>query len=100
MNCTACQKPLQPEHRFCPYCGTPAKLTCISCGKETQAEWVSCPYCGTNLKKPAVQPPIVPPAQPGHPGQPYHDYRGGHYSTSSSGHRHRRKKGLLERFFS
>lgn len=95
MNCANCQKPLQEGHKFCPYCGTPARQTCYSCGKEVQAEWVNCPHCGTSLKKPAGQPNIYPHTQPSHLG-----HYSGHYSDSSSGYHHRRKKSLLERFFS
>jgi predicted amidophosphoribosyltransferase len=97
MNCSNCQKPLQHDHKFCPYCGTPARLSCAACGREIEAEWMSCPHCGINLKKPVSQSHVNSHAQVSHSNHE-HGHYGGHYSNSSSG-KHR-KKGLLERFFS
>jgi RNA polymerase subunit RPABC4/transcription elongation factor Spt4 len=98
MKCVQCQNVLNPDFKFCPFCGTSAKLACYHCGKDINAEWISCPHCGTKLKEPHTAIPNTPPQSPQYPTPSPH--RSGHYSDSSSGRHHRRKKGLFERFFS
>lgn len=98
MNCPHCQKSVQEDFSFCPYCGVTTKTQCPSCRKDVKAEWANCPHCGIGLKKQAAASQPFP----GHAGdhghaQPYPKHR---YGSSSSGHHHRRKKSLLERFFS
>ena len=50
MNCPNCGKPISPDYKVCPYCGTPMKMLCPSCGKEIEPEYKVCPYCGTKIK--------------------------------------------------
>lgn len=101
MNCPNCQKALQGEFKFCPYCGVEVKknLSCPSCGNKVDPAWVSCPHCGASLK--GATPQHIPPQPaapwPQPPYQP-HDH-GSHYGSSSSRH-HRKRKGFLGHLFS
>ncbi len=106
MICPSCQKPLQEDFKFCPYCGAQAIKTtnCFSCGKQVEPSWLSCPYCGTSLKGrgnqhiPGQPPPPQRPPQH-YPQEPYPPrYAHGRYHSSSS--RKQRKKGFLGRIFS
>lgn len=100
MQCPNCQKALQGDFKFCPYCGVEVinNNTCRNCHKEVDPAWVSCPYCGSDLRAPVQrpvrqQPAYRPPQQP----PPY--AHGHHYGSSSSGH-YRKRKGFLGRLFS
>jgi len=96
MNCPNCQKPLQGDAKFCPYCGTAVSknLNCPSCGKKTEPDWVFCPGCGASLKGAPNQNIQAQPPQ--YPQQPHYSH--GYYYGSSS--RRRRRKGFLGRMFS
>ena len=104
MQCTACKKMLQGDFNFCPYCGNKMNKACPSCGKEMMADWVTCPYCRTALGQPGFVVPPPPPPSPQHTpmqhGYPQ-GYNHGHsnYHSDSSGHHHKRKKGVLGSFF-
>ncbi|MBP2662976.1 MAG: double zinc ribbon [Firmicutes bacterium] len=90
MQCPTCKKLIQGEFKFCPHCGAKTNVVCSGCGKEMMPDWVACPYCGLGAK---VAAPLYPPQHPSH-HQTYHS------NSSSSGHRNKRKKGLLGNFFS
>lgn len=47
-NCQGCQKPLRMGWRFCPYCGTDARLMCSRCHLPlpTEEGVQFCPHCG------------------------------------------------------
>ena len=101
MQCPNCQKALQGEFKFCPYCGVEVvkDATCHTCHKQVEPAWVSCPYCGSDLKAPARQRPYR--EQPARrPEQPHPPYAHGHYHGSSSDKRYRKRKGFLGRLFS
>ncbi len=97
MNCLNCQKVLQGDFKYCPYCGVEVKknLTCPSCGNKTESAWVSCPYCGAALRGTAPQ--QAPPQQAPQPQQP--PPYGYHYGSSSN-RKHRKRKGFLGKIFS
>jgi len=98
MQCPNCQKSLQGDFRFCPYCGVEViNNTCRNCHKEVDPAWVSCPYCGSNLKAPIQQPIRQEPVQ--RPEEHYPPYAHGHYGSSSSNH-YRKRKGFLGHLFS
>lgn len=101
MQCSNCQKALQGDFKFCPYCGVEVinNNTCRNCRKEVDPAWVSCPYCGSDLKAPVQRPARQqPPHRPlQHP--PYAHGHGHYYDSSSSG-RYRKRKGFLGRLFS
>ncbi len=95
MNCPNCQQNLQNDFRFCPYCGSEVNrgLFCPSCGNKVEQNWVSCPQCGSALKGiTSRQAPQQQIPRPEH--QPYG------YRHSSTGGKHRRKKGFLGGLFS
>jgi|GEM_PF-1395798 len=113
MQCPNCQKALQGDFKFCPYCGVEVvnSSVCRTCHKQVEPAWVSCPYCGSDLKAPPAarpphreQPPQRPPQQPHPPQQPYPQHppysHGGHYYGSSSDRHYRKRKGFLGRLFS
>lgn len=91
MQCPACNKPVQGDFKFCPHCGNKNNTVCPSCGKNMMPEWVACPYCGLAAKSPYSPQNIQ--YKPSSHNQ--HDYH-----SDSSGHYHKRKKGLLGNFFS
>jgi predicted amidophosphoribosyltransferase len=96
MNCPSCQKNLQGDFKFCPYCGTQTtqNLICPSCQKQTEPAWVTCPYCGSGLKGQANrQIPVQPPQQY---QQPLYQ-QGNNYGSSN---KKRKKKGFLGGMFS
>lgn len=102
MQCTACKKPIQGDFNFCPYCGNKTNMACPGCGKTVMADWTACPYCRAALGPPVF---VQPPQNMQHNSAPHgyqHGYQHGHssYHSDSSGHHHKRKKGLLGRFFS
>jgi len=100
MQCPNCQKTLQGDFKFCPYCGVEVakSLTCHSCHKEVDPAWVSCPYCGSDLNAPAQRPfRQQSPRRPETHHPPY--AHGKHHGSSSSRRRHKRK-GFLGRIFS
>lgn len=88
MNCNHCNRTLQGDFQFCPYCGTQAvrKFQCPSCQRDADPNWVSCPYCGFQMRGAVAQSPF---------NQPTH---GHHYDNSSA--KHHRKKGFLGGLFS
>jgi len=100
MQCPNCQKNLQGDFKFCPYCGVEVidNTTCRNCHKEVDPTWVSCPYCGSDLKAPTQRPL---PQQPVHRPEQYHPpFAHGHYYGSSSAKHHRKRKGFLGHIFS
>ncbi len=105
MQCSACKKMLQGDFNFCPYCGNKTNRACPGCGKEMMADWVTCPYCRAALGQAGVVPPPPPPTSQQYPptshGYPQgHNHGHSNYHSDSSGHRNKRKKGLLGSFFS
>jgi len=60
MFCHGCGKPIQPDFKVCPYCGTSVKMFCSSCWRELQDDFRICPYCGTPIK--TVETPPAPQA--------------------------------------
>lgn len=103
MNCPNCQQNLQNDFKFCPYCGAEVSrnLFCPSCGNKVEPKWVSCPNCGGALggiaqRQTPQKAPQQAPQQ--HIPQPEHQPYG--YHNSSSGRKHRRKKGFLGGLFS
>lgn len=44
--CPGCERHVQPDWRFCPYCHTRLKKACESCGKMLDLPWNLCPWCG------------------------------------------------------
>ncbi|MDD4170143.1 MAG: zinc-ribbon domain-containing protein, partial [Desulfotomaculaceae bacterium] len=101
MQCPNCQKALQEDFKFCPYCGTEMvkNFACHTCHKQVEPAWVSCPHCGSDLKRP-VQRPIR--EQPTYRQEQQHQppYDHGHYYGSSSSRHSRKRKGFLGRLFS
>ncbi|WP_347488746.1 zinc-ribbon domain-containing protein [Desulfoscipio sp. XC116] len=105
MQCPNCQKMLQGEFMFCPFCGAQVikNTTCHTCHKQVDPAWVSCPYCGSDLKAPVQQPmreqPVYMPEKRHQP--PHHPpYAHGHHYGSSSAKHYRKRKGFLGRIFS
>ncbi|HBX22217.1 MAG TPA: hypothetical protein DEF34_01060 [Desulfotomaculum sp.] len=100
MQCPNCQKALQGDFKFCPYCGAEVvkNFTCHTCHKQVDPAWVSCPYCGSNLKAPGQQPAQQQPVR--RPEQQHPPYAHGHYHGSSSAKRSHKRKGFLGRMFS
>ena len=93
MQCSACNKLIQGDFKFCPHCGSKFNTDCSGCGKNMMLEWVTCPYCGLSSKGPAtLQPP--PNIQYPTSSHNHHDYH-----SDSSGHHGKHKKGLLGNFF-
>jgi RNA polymerase subunit RPABC4/transcription elongation factor Spt4 len=50
LSCPSCQKPVEKDFTYCPYCGAALRQVCRSCGQPVEAAWKACPYCGTLLK--------------------------------------------------
>ena len=100
MQCSNCQKALQGDFKFCPYCGAEVikNTTCHSCHKQVEPAWVSCPYCGSDLKAPVRRPTQEQPAR--RPEQQWPPYAHGHHRGSSSSRYRRKRKGFLGNFFS
>jgi predicted amidophosphoribosyltransferase len=100
MNCPNCQKALQGEFKFCPYCGAEVKknLSCPSCRNKVDQAWVTCPHCGAPLK--GAMPQHVPPQPAAWPQPNHYSYGHGHHYGSSSSKHHRRRKGFLGHLFS
>ena len=52
ITCSSCSTPMQPHHKFCPACGSPAPAVegetkyCISCGGRMESGAVICGSCG------------------------------------------------------
>lgn len=94
MNCPNCKQNLQNDFKFCPYCGSEVNrnLFCPSCRNKVEPKWVSCPHCGGALGG------MAPRQVQQHMPQPEHQPYGYHHS--SSGRKHRRKKGFLGGLFS
>jgi hypothetical protein len=52
ITCSSCGTPMQPYHKFCPACGSPAPIVeaeikyCISCGGRMESGAVICGSCG------------------------------------------------------
>lgn len=45
-SCTACHRPLQPDDRFCRFCGAPQGIVCPDCGNPSDPADTYCPHCG------------------------------------------------------
>ncbi|MDA8442692.1 MAG: zinc ribbon domain-containing protein [Peptococcaceae bacterium] len=90
MQCPNCHSSLQGEFKFCPHCGTQIaqKSSCSACGQPAEPSWVSCPHCGNQLRSGATE-------QRMH--QPLH---GRYHGSSSSGGKHRKRRGFLGGIFS
>lgn len=100
MQCQNCQKGLQGDFKFCPYCGVEAvkNFTCHTCHKQVDPSWVSCPYCSSDLKIPVQQPFRQQSVR--RPEQHHPPYTHGQHHGSSSAKRYRKRKGFLGRLFS
>ncbi len=48
--CPSCQKEVDSEFVFCPYCAARLHAVCPECGKPTEENWKVCPHCGKKLK--------------------------------------------------
>jgi RNA polymerase subunit RPABC4/transcription elongation factor Spt4 len=49
--CPSCQKEVNSEFVFCPYCAARLQAVCPKCGKPTEENWKVCPHCGKKLKE-------------------------------------------------
>ncbi|MBQ4269395.1 MAG: leucine-rich repeat protein [Clostridia bacterium] len=58
--CPTCQKEVNEQFQFCPYCGGEMKKFCPSCGKELNGEFKFCPYCGSGTEKTDSSRPVAP----------------------------------------
>ena len=51
LQCPHCNKKLNEDFEFCPYCGKSVKLACSNCKRELSEDFEFCPYCGDEIKK-------------------------------------------------
>ncbi len=56
--CLSCERPLQEDFLFCPFCTQGLTRFCPACHKGVRADWAACPYCGCAL---AETPPSASP---------------------------------------
>ncbi|MGB2762973.1 MAG: zinc ribbon domain-containing protein [Candidatus Aminicenantaceae bacterium] len=47
--CPSCEKPVDSNFVFCPYCAARLHAVCPECGKPTEKNWKACPHCGKKL---------------------------------------------------
>ncbi len=47
--CAHCGGTMQPNHGYCPRCGSAAAAACPACHKAAQPGWTHCAWCGTKL---------------------------------------------------
>lgn len=45
INCPKCNKKIEKEFKFCPYCKIELKKECLKCHKLLEIDWNKCPYC-------------------------------------------------------
>jgi RNA polymerase subunit RPABC4/transcription elongation factor Spt4 len=50
LQCPHCNKELNEDFEFCPYCGKSVKLACSNCKRELAEDFEFCPYCGDEIK--------------------------------------------------
>jgi ABC-type transport system involved in multi-copper enzyme maturation permease subunit len=48
--CPSCQREVDSEFVFCPYCAARLHAVCPECGKPAEENWKVCPHCGKKLK--------------------------------------------------
>lgn len=51
ISCPDCDKSIEGQYAYCPYCGAAVRNVCPSCNTELQRDWVVCPKCGAKLKE-------------------------------------------------
>ncbi|MCG3227679.1 MAG: zinc ribbon domain-containing protein [Candidatus Heimdallarchaeota archaeon] len=51
LQCPHCDKELNEDFEFCPYCGKSIKLACSNCKRELAEDFEFCPYCGDEIEK-------------------------------------------------
>src|SRR3954447_17411284 len=45
--CPSCQRNIEGDFLFCPWCQTRVRQACERCERPIMMRWRSCPYCGT-----------------------------------------------------
>lgn len=45
--CYNCEREIQKDYTYCPYCAKQVKIKCNKCQKTLVADWKLCPYCAT-----------------------------------------------------
>ncbi|HEX7071487.1 MAG TPA: zinc ribbon domain-containing protein, partial [Rhodothermales bacterium] len=44
--CPSCQRYVQDDFAFCPFCRVELRQPCVSCERLVDLRWQICPYCG------------------------------------------------------
>ena len=51
LKCPHCEKQIENDFQFCPYCKEKLTKKCEKCNKDIKIYWSNCPYCGEKEKK-------------------------------------------------
>lgn len=57
MRCIRCQREIDENSRFCPFCGSSQAPTCPQCGSQVAINQAFCSQCGAKLLTSAQEPP-------------------------------------------
>ncbi|EKD65880.1 MAG: hypothetical protein ACD_49C00077G0008 [uncultured bacterium (gcode 4)] len=51
LKCPHCNKHIENDFQFCPYCKEKLTKKCEKCNKDIKIYWSNCPYCGEKEKE-------------------------------------------------
>ena len=54
--CPSCDRQVQANYLFCPWCQTRLRQRCQRCERPIEAQWSFCPYCGISPSAPPIAP--------------------------------------------